>query len=128
MVVRNAIGLVWGTKNDILAESGFEFHLQSSDFPLEGLRESLAILALPHLDRLAFVICVLERYSILDCALLLRKAPQEVYDAIVRAKSHVLPPEEGRDHEATTTFPANKCGAFWGKGSKLEDSCGAILD
>lgn len=127
MVIRNAIRLVWGTQNDILAESGFEFHLQAGDFPFEGLRESLAILALPDLDRLAFVICVVERYSILDCALLLGKAPQEVYGAIVRAQRRVLP-LEGRDHEATATFPANKCGAFWGKGNKLEDSCGSILD
>ncbi|MGC2613897.1 MAG: hypothetical protein WA354_07710 [Terracidiphilus sp.] len=94
MVIRNAIRLVWGTSNDILGESGFEFHLQPSDLPLEALRESLVILTLPDLDRLAFVICVLERYSILDCALLLRKAPQEVHDAIVRATNHVVSIEE----------------------------------
>ena len=99
MVIRNAIRLVWGTLNDILGESGLEFHLQPSDLPLEALRESLVILTLPDLDRLAFVICVLERYSILDCALLLRKAPQEVHDAIVRATNHVVSIEERKEDD-----------------------------
>lgn len=99
MVIRNAIRLMWGTPNDMLAESEFEFHLQPSDFRFDALQESVAILTLRDLDRLAFVICVLERYSILDCALLLRKAPQEVYDAIVRATAQVLR-LEGQDHDA----------------------------
>lgn len=94
MVIRNAIRVIWGTPNEFVDESGFEFYLQPSPLPLEALRECLAVLTLPDVDRLAFVICVLERYSILDCALLLRKSPQEVYDAIVRAKSQVLSLEE----------------------------------
>jgi hypothetical protein len=128
MVIKNAIRLVLGTPNDILSESGFEFHLQPTEFALEALRESVAILTLPDLDRLAFVICVLERYSILDCALLLKKSPQEVYDAIVRATTQVIPPEERREHEATATSSGSKYGAFWGQANKLESSCGSILD
>ena len=128
MVMRNAIRLVWGTPNDILGESGFEFHLQPSDFPVEALRESVAILTLPDLDRLAFVICVLERYSILDCAVLLRKAPQEVYNAIVRATSQVLPLEESRQHDTIASFAGDKYSALWDQGSKVEGSCGSILD
>jgi DNA-directed RNA polymerase specialized sigma24 family protein len=117
MVVRNAIRLVWGTPNDILGESGFEFHSQPSCYSLEALRESVAILTLPDLDRVAFVICILERYSILDCALLLRKAPREVYDAIVRATSQILPLEEPKDHEAAVASPCNSCGVFWSQGN-----------
>ena len=127
MVMRNAIRSIWGAANDILGESEFEFHLQPSDFPLEALRESVAILSLPDLDRLAFVICVLERYSILDCALLLRKAPQEVYEAIVRASSQVLPLEDRSDHQATAPFPGNMY-PFWDQGNNLEGSRGSILD
>jgi DNA-directed RNA polymerase specialized sigma24 family protein len=128
MVMRNAIRLVWGTPNDILGESGFEFHLQPSDFSLEALQESVAILTLPDLDRLALVICVLERYSILDCALLLRRAPQEVYDAIVRATSQVLPLEERSGNDATARLAVDTYGALWGQGDRLEGSCGSILD
>ena len=128
MVMRNAIRLVCGAPNDVLGESGIDFHLQPSDFQNDALRESLAILTLPDLDRLAFVICILERYSILDCALLLRKAPQEVYDAIVRAIAQVLPFEQGRDHDPGARFPRILSAAFWPEGSRLEDSCGSILD
>jgi len=128
MVILNAIRLLGGMPNEILGESGFEFHLQPSDLSLEPLRESPAVLTLPDIDRLAFVICVLERYSILDGALLLRKSPQEVYDAIARAKSHVLPVEEQRGNETAATFPCNTYGAFSGQGNKLEGLCGSILD
>lgn len=128
MVIRNAIRLVWGTPNYILGESGFEFHLQPSELPLQELPESIVILTLPDLDRLVFVICVLERYSILDCALLLGKSPQEVYDAIVRAKRVVLPLEEWRDHETTAKSPGNMYGALCGQGNGLEGLCGSILD
>ena len=112
MVMRNAIRLVWGTPNDILAESGFECHAQPTDFPLEPLRESLAILTLSCLDRLAFVMCVLERYSILDCALLLKKAPQEVYEAMVHATGQVLRFEERRGRDASVESPGIIYGAF----------------
>lgn len=128
MVMRNAIRMVWGESNDILAESGTEFHLQPSGFPLEALRESVAVLSLPDLDRLAFVICVLERYSILDCALFLERAPQEVYDAIVRAARRVIPVDERRRNDTTATFAGNMYGAFRAQGSRLDGSCGAILD
>ena len=72
MVIRNAVRLIWETPHDIVDDSALEFQLQPSDYPLEELRESVAILTLTDLDRMAFVICVLQRYSILDCDLLLR--------------------------------------------------------
>lgn len=119
MVMQNAIRLLWGIQSDIPDESGLEFHLQPRDFPLEALRECVEILALPDFDRVALVICVLERYSVLDCALLLRKSPQEVYDAIARAKSQVLPAVE-RTHPDTTTFAGNMYGAIWGQANRLD--------
>jgi DNA-directed RNA polymerase specialized sigma24 family protein len=128
MVIRNAIRLLWGIPNDLLCESGFEFPLQPSEFSFEGLRDSVAILTLPDLDRLAFVICGLERHSILDCALLLRRAPQEVYDAIMRAAKQVLSPEQCREHEANPTYLAGSGRGLWGQWKNLESSCGSILD
>lgn len=128
MVVRNATRLIWGTSTDIPGESEFEFSLQPSDLPLDELRESVAIPDLPDLDRLAFVMCVLERYSILDSALLLRRTPQDVYDAIVRATDRVLPPGELKNDATASRFPGRVFGPYWDQGSKLDVSCGAILD
>jgi DNA-directed RNA polymerase specialized sigma24 family protein len=67
------------------------------------LRESRAVLELPEFDRLVFVICVLERLSILDCALLLRKSPKDVNNAIVRATNQIASLPNRNDTELTTT-------------------------
>jgi len=107
-VIRNAIRLVLETENampkDICSEAGPDFHLQPSEYRIEALRESPAILELPGFDRLAFVICVLERYSILDCALLLKKSPKAVNDARVRAINLVVSAEELNRHDSTKHF------------------------
>lgn len=89
MVIRNAIHLVLGIENDIASHTGSEFTLQPSQYREEELRECFAILQLPEFDRLVFVICVLERLSILDCALLLRKSPKDVQGAIMRATNQI---------------------------------------
>jgi DNA-directed RNA polymerase specialized sigma24 family protein len=128
MVIRNAIRLVLGVENEILCEAGLDFPLQPRESPIDALMDSIAIRNLPDLDRLAFVICVVERYSILDCALLLRKAPQEVHDAIVRATNQVVPIEEPKDDDVSGTAPSNVCGSFWVEGNKLDGSCGSIFD
>jgi hypothetical protein len=108
MVVRNAIHLVLGIDNDFARDTDSEFHLQPSAHRLSELRESAAILDLPDFDRLAFVICVLERNSILDCALLLRKSPKDVNDAIMRATSQIAS-LANRKHTENTTSRANIC-------------------
>ena len=87
MLIRHAIRLVLGVENEILCEAALDFPLQASEFRANALRN--AIRNLPDLDRLALVICAIERYSILDCALLLRKAPQDVYQAVVRATHQI---------------------------------------
>ena len=104
MVIRNAIRLVLGIDNDNACDAGCEFHLQPSGYRTEELRESVAVLDLPDVDRLAFVICFLERLSILDCALLLRKSPKDVNDAIARAAKRVASLEDRNHSETLTTF------------------------
>jgi hypothetical protein len=104
MVIRNAIRLVLGIDNDFACDAGCEFHLQPSGYRTEELRESVDVLDLPDVDRLAFVICVLERLSILDCALLLRRSPKDVNDAISRAAKRVVSLEDRNNSETLTTF------------------------
>lgn len=78
-----------GIADSAASDQECEFHWQLCEYPGEGLSESEAILELPDFDRLAFVICVLERLSSLDCALLMKKSPKDVNDAIVRAKNGI---------------------------------------
>jgi len=131
-LVRNAIRLVLGTENaipyNVYSEAGPDFHLQPSEFRIEALRDSLAILTLPDFDRLAFVICVLERYSILDCALLLKRSPKDVNNARVRAINQVVFAEGLNRHEPTTTFSTSLYGACSIGIGELDDSCGSLLD
>ena len=111
-----------------LLKTALEFQLQPNDYPLEELKESVAILTLPDLDRLAFVICVLERYSILDCALLLRKTPQEVHEAILRAADQDVSVEERKIPHGTATSLVRPYGALSDRGKYFASSCGSILD
>jgi hypothetical protein len=82
MVIRNAISLVMSpgdqsfvNTNDAADNGLIAF---SPDDSLGAIATSESILDLPEFDRFVFVICVLERYSIHDCALLLGKTPGEV--------------------------------------------------
>jgi hypothetical protein len=122
-VVRNAIRLVLGTENaipnEVCGEAGSDFHLQPSTFQLEVLRESHEIFSLRDFDRLVFVICVLERFSILDCALLMRRSPKDVDDARVRAIIQVVSAEERSREESATTLRTGTYGACgkWNRGA-----------
>ena len=131
-IIRNAICLVFSTENglpnDPHSDVGPDFHLQACGYRLEALRNSLTILALPDFDRLVFVICVLERYSILDCALLLKKSPQAVNDARLRAITQLVSAEEQNRHESTTAFPTSAYAASRNGIGEVDDSCGSVLD
>jgi len=131
-VVRNAIRLVLGTEDampiDICGDAGPDFHLQPSEYRIEALRDSLAILVLPDFDRLVFVICVLERYSTLDCALLLKRSPKDINDARVRATSQVVSAGERNGHESTTTSLISRHGAGSNGIGEFDGSCGSLLD
>jgi hypothetical protein len=131
-VVRNAIRLVLGAERaipiDIYGEAEPDFHLQPSEYRIEALRDSLEILALPDFDRLVFVICVLERYPILDCALLLKRSPKDVNNARVRAINQVVLAEERNRHESATTFSTRPYDACSNGIGELDGSCGSLLD
>ena len=85
MVIRNAISLVMcpGGKPPVntnkTADNGLiGFSIEDS---LGACAVSESILDLPEFDRFVFVICVLERYSMHDCALLLGRSPRDVNEA-----------------------------------------------
>ena len=132
MVVCNAIRLVLETEdaipNGIDSEDEPNFHLQPSDYRIEALQDSLAVLALPDFDRLVFMICVLERYSILDCALLLKRSPKDVNDARMRAINQVVFAEGRNCYESTTTVPTSPYKACSNGIGELDGSCGSLLD
>lgn len=47
------------------------------------------VLRLPELDRFVLVLCVVESYSVLDCALLLNRQPRLIFDALQRASGYI---------------------------------------
>jgi hypothetical protein len=79
-VIRNAIGLL--TRGQSLPSTCAESDNCSPAFALDAPcvpDGSEWILGLPECDRLVYVICVLERYSTQDCALLLGKSVRDIY-------------------------------------------------
>jgi hypothetical protein len=90
MVVRNAIRLVLEKETETYPETGFALYQRASDDLNDWLLESVEILQLNDFDRLAFIICVFERYAELDCALLMRTTPKNVKAAIARAGNQLL--------------------------------------
>ena len=83
MVIRNAIHLLQSIDSDSACDE------QSSGLQNENHLKMTPVLGPPEFDRLAFVICVLEHFSIQDCALLLRKSPKDVNEAIARAENQL---------------------------------------
>jgi hypothetical protein len=128
-VVRNAIRLVLGIETAIphrdSVEAGPDSQPQPQKYRIEAMGDSLPILSLPDFDRLVFVICVLERYSDMDCALLLTSSPKEVNDARMRAINMVVSAEDRNRRDATAVSPyvvsSNQLGG-------LDDSCGSLFD
>jgi DNA-directed RNA polymerase specialized sigma24 family protein len=85
VVIRIAINLVMGSggqsfvnTNDDADDGLVAFFPDDS---LDAIAGSESILDLPEFERFVFVICVLERYSIHDCALLLGKSPRDIVEA-----------------------------------------------
>ena len=83
VIIRNAISLVMGFGGHSFVDTNADAEDGSISFSVDnlpgGFAEPDSILELPQLDRFVFVICVLERYSIHDCALLLSRSPREIY-------------------------------------------------
>jgi len=61
----------------------------SPDDSLGAIAASESILDLPEFERFVLVICVLEHYSIHDCALLLGKSPRDIKEARQRVGNQV---------------------------------------
>jgi hypothetical protein len=92
-VIRNAIGLVMCPGGDSLVNANDDVDSRSIAFSQDdspgAIAESKSILDLPELDRFVFVICVLERYSMHDCALLLGRSPRDISEARQRVGNQV---------------------------------------
>lgn len=64
--------------------------LSSSDFFKKEFAEYTGLLALSNLDRIVFVLCVLEEYSTYECALLLGKSQRDVIEAQSLATKQIV--------------------------------------
>jgi hypothetical protein len=85
MVIRNAINLVMGSEGEsfdgVNVDADNEFVAFSLDDSWGAIAGSEWVLDIPGFDRLVFVICVLERYAMYDCALLLGRSPRIIKEA-----------------------------------------------
>ena len=97
VVIRNAIHLVQEQESrkldGSLAKTTSHVQSQPNQYRTTAGPESLAVLNLPDFDRLVYVICSLEHYSIAHCALLLSRSQEDVNDARVRAIIRVVAAE-----------------------------------
>jgi hypothetical protein len=99
MIIRNAViltmgpeGQAWASKDDDLNNAAIA---SISDHSIE------AVLDLPAFERCAYVICVLERYSTNDCALLLGRSPREINQALDRVKNQETQMNENGQRRTT---------------------------
>ncbi len=93
VVVRHAIRIASDSQEN---QSGIAFDSggtlidgRSQELPTDSLGEFAAILSLKTLERIVFVLCVLERYPICDCALLLGQSQQDIQEAQSRAVEQI---------------------------------------
>ena len=93
VVIRNAISLVMGYGGQPLMETTHDAEKDMVVFSAEESPAPIAddqpILDLPKFDRFVFVICILERCSLNDCALLLGSSPRDVFEACKRTESRL---------------------------------------
>lgn len=87
-VVRNAIRIVREAQvehSEAQQPAALRVDLKSEEASPSVFGEFSAVLGLPDFERIVFVLCTLEQYSIQDCAFLVGRLPQEVREAKVRA-------------------------------------------
>ena len=93
VIIRNAINLVMNPGRDSLVETSDDtvngLIAFSHDDSLVATADFDSICALPELDRLVYVICILEHYSMYDCALLLGRSLREVNEARQRVGDYL---------------------------------------
>jgi hypothetical protein len=93
-LIRNALRIVTGSPARCLGKMAHDRMLsairRSQQSAMDALDQSPAILQLSDLDRLVYVICLVEHYPIGDCAMLLGRSRQEVREAKERAVRQVI--------------------------------------
>ena len=93
IVIRVAINLVMSPEGKSIADANDDVDNGLIAFSPDDLRSTIGefelILNLPELDRFVFVICVLECYSMHDCALLLGKSIRDINEARQRVRDRV---------------------------------------
>ena len=101
VVIRNAINVVMEPGEQSFAGMNCNAEIGSVVFSEDDSLGQIAnlqpILALPDLDRLVFVISILERHSIHDCALLLGRSPRDINEARQRAADQIKQIDEFSD-------------------------------
>ena len=101
VVIRNAINVVMDAEEQsfkgMYGDAVGDSTAFSEDRSLGRAATSKAILALPDLDRFVFVICVLERFSIHDCALLLGRSPRDIDEAHRKVVNQIEQVNESND-------------------------------
>lgn len=89
IIVRTAIRLLWEpTRHEKMVER----RSRSADLPTHPVNDSPAVarvLALPDLERVVYVLSVVEQYSTRDIALLLGRAPEEILHARTAAVQQI---------------------------------------
>lgn len=107
VVVRNAISLMKSGQQSF-AEANGDADKELLICPEGRLPGPVAndqqILRLPEFDRFVFVICVLERYSVRDCAVLLGTSLRDISDARQRASRQLDHRDDVADRSAQVTM------------------------
>ena len=132
VVIRNAIHLAQAEESrkpgGSLSETTSYAQPQPNQHRATTVPESLAVLNLPDFDRLVYVICVLEHYSIAHCALLLSRSEKDVNDARVRATTRVVVAEERHLPAKRATFQTGKYETCSYGEDALDGACGQLLN
>ena len=132
VVIRNAIHLVQAeeSRKPGGSLSGTTSYVQSQPnrYRATAVPESLAVLNLPDFDRLVYVICVLEHYSVAHCALLLSRSEKDVNDARVRAIIRVIAAEERHLSAKRATFRTGTYDTCSYGEDEFDGACGQLLN
>ncbi len=93
VVIRNAIRIAAEPEEGtsiVTSDSGtISIDGESQEIPADAFAEFAPVLSLKAFERVVFVLCILERYRILDCALLLGRSQQDVLEAQSQAVEQV---------------------------------------
>ncbi len=101
---------------------------KSQELPTDAFGEFTAILSLTALERVVFVLCVLERYPIRDCALLLGQSEQNVQAAQSRAVEQIAACQKDRPRcKVIRQLFVEPCSGGNEELGEINDSCGTLL-